>query len=55
MNPYIAAGLSRRKENAVTAVLDADYRTQDIASPGQRSVSTREMGDLVAESLAEHT
>jgi 3-isopropylmalate dehydrogenase len=46
---------ARAIENAVSAVLDAEYRTHDIASPGQRTVSTREMGDLVAEPLAEHT
>jgi 3-isopropylmalate dehydrogenase len=42
-------------ESAVGAVLDAGYRTQDIALPDQRSVSTSEMGTLVAQSLAEHT
>ena len=46
---------ARAIENAVGAVLDAGYRTQDIALPDQRTVSTSEMGDLVAKSLAEHT
>jgi 3-isopropylmalate dehydrogenase len=40
-------------EKAVSAVLDAGYRTADLAVPGEAVVSTRQMGDLVAEALAE--
>ncbi|RMD61689.1 MAG: 3-isopropylmalate dehydrogenase [Alphaproteobacteria bacterium] len=37
-------------ENAVRAVLDAGVRTADLAAPGEKTVSTREMGDaLLAE------
>ncbi len=34
-------------ESAVSAVLDAGYRTADLARPGEQTVSTREMGDAV--------
>jgi 3-isopropylmalate dehydrogenase len=40
-------------EAAVAAVLDAGHRTSDIAVPGQRTVTTQQMGDLVVEALAE--
>jgi len=40
-------------ETAVAAVLDAGGRTPDIAPPGQRTVTTQQMGDLVAAALAE--
>jgi 3-isopropylmalate dehydrogenase len=38
-------------ESAVSSVLDAGYRTADIASKGQASVGTRRMTDLVLEAL----
>ena len=38
-------------EAAVTAVLDAGYRTADIAAAGEESVSTEQMGDLVVQEL----
>jgi len=38
-------------ENAVSAVIDAGYRTADLARPGQPFVSTQEMGDLVVKAL----
>jgi 3-isopropylmalate dehydrogenase len=40
-------------ENAVSAVIDAGYRTGDLATAGQPTVTTEEMGDLVIESLLE--
>jgi 3-isopropylmalate dehydrogenase len=40
-------------EGAVNAVLDAGHRTPDIAAPGETTVTTTEMGDLVVEALAE--
>ena len=39
-------------ENAVTQVLDAGYRTGDIMSPGMKLIGCREMGRLIAESIA---
>jgi 3-isopropylmalate dehydrogenase len=39
-------------EGAVAAVLDAGYRTPDIATAGQPTVTTRQMGDQVVEALA---
>ena len=38
-------------ESAVSAVLDAGYRTGDILSPGARPVGCREMGRLILENL----
>ncbi len=38
-------------EQAVDRVLSAGHRTRDIAAPGDRSVGTREMGDLVLAAL----
>lgn len=38
-------------EQAVEKVLDAGYRTADIALPGEKTVSTREMGDLIRKEL----
>lgn len=38
-------------EDAVTAVLDAGYRTSDLVAPGQPVVTTDQMGDLVIENL----
>jgi 3-isopropylmalate dehydrogenase len=40
-------------ETAVAAVLDAGHRTPDIAAPGQPSVTTQQMGDLVIKALAD--
>jgi 3-isopropylmalate dehydrogenase len=34
-------------ESAVHGVLSAGYRTRDLAAPGQASVATKEMGELV--------
>jgi 3-isopropylmalate dehydrogenase len=39
-------------ERAVEQVLDAGYRTPDIAAPGTQKVSTSEMGDRIAGALA---
>jgi len=44
-------GEAQAVEAAVAAVLDAGYRTPDIAAPGQPTVTTRQMGDLVVDSL----
>lgn len=38
-------------ENAVSRVLEAGYRTADIAVPGQPVVTTQQMGDLVVGAL----
>lgn len=35
-------------EDAVSAVLAADYRCNDIMEPGKKLVGTKEMGDLIA-------
>jgi 3-isopropylmalate dehydrogenase len=40
-------------EGAVSAVLDAGHRTADLATTGQPTVTTAQMGDLVAAALAE--
>ena len=45
--PEEAAGV----ESAVQAVLAAGHRTRDLAKPGQRPVSTTEMGSHVAEAV----
>jgi 3-isopropylmalate dehydrogenase len=42
-------------ENAVTATLDAGHRTPDIASPGQPTVTTQQMGDQVTQYLIPNT
>ncbi len=42
---------ARAVEDAVQAVLSAGYRTRDIASPGTKTVGTREMGDRILASL----
>jgi len=39
-------------EQAVAAVLEEGYRTQDIAQPGTRVVGTREMGEKVVQKIA---
>jgi 3-isopropylmalate dehydrogenase len=39
-------------ENAVAGVLEAGHRTRDLARPGEKAVSTREMGSRVAELVA---
>ncbi len=38
-------------EKAVSAVLDAGYRTVDIMEPGKKIVGTEEMGDLITAAL----
>ncbi len=38
-------------EHAVLGVLDQDYRTADILSPGAKLVGTKEMGELVIKEL----
>jgi 3-isopropylmalate dehydrogenase len=38
-------------EEAVSSVLATGYRTADLAAPGQRAVSTQQMGDLVVAAL----
>jgi len=43
--------LAGRIEQAVGKVLDDGLRTPDIASPGTRTVGTRDMGDAVTEAL----
>ncbi|MDY0018950.1 MAG: 3-isopropylmalate dehydrogenase [Anaerolineae bacterium] len=40
-------------EQAVAAVLDAGYRTADIAGPGQPALTTAQMGECVISALAE--
>jgi 3-isopropylmalate dehydrogenase len=40
-------------ERAVSAVLEAGHRTADLAAPGQPTVGTQEMGDLVVQALAQ--
>ena len=40
-------------EKAVAAVLDAGYRTADIAGPGQPALTTVQMGERVISALAE--
>jgi 3-isopropylmalate dehydrogenase len=42
---------ARAVEEAVEVVLEAGYRTPDIAGPGTRLVGTAEMGDLLTASL----
>jgi 3-isopropylmalate dehydrogenase len=39
-------------EDAVDAVLDAGYRTPDIASPGHPTVATSQMADLVVDAMS---
>ncbi len=43
--------LAEKIETAVSHVLDQGYRTQDIASDGDKVVGTNEMGDLVVKAL----
>jgi 3-isopropylmalate dehydrogenase len=38
-------------ESAVEKTLQAGHRTADIAGPGDRPVSTAEMGDLIASAV----
>jgi 3-isopropylmalate dehydrogenase len=45
------AALADRVERAVRQALAAGLRTRDIARPGERAVSTSEMGDAVVEGL----
>lgn len=42
---------ARRVEEAVSGVLDAGYRTPDLAEPGCETVGTAKMGDLVAAAI----
>ncbi|MCX7014999.1 MAG: 3-isopropylmalate dehydrogenase [Candidatus Sumerlaeota bacterium] len=42
---------ARRVKAAVEAVLNAGHRTRDLARPGETTVSTRKMGDLIVEEL----
>lgn len=42
---------AREVDAAITAVLDAGYRTKDIAAAGENTVSTEKMGELIAEAL----
>ncbi|NPV27324.1 MAG: 3-isopropylmalate dehydrogenase [Firmicutes bacterium] len=42
---------ARAVEQAVVAVLEAGYRTPDLAGPGKQIVNTEEMGTLVAERI----
>lgn len=42
---------ARRIESAVEGILTAGYRTADIANPGEKTVGTVQMGDLVVERL----
>jgi 3-isopropylmalate dehydrogenase len=44
---------ARAVEDAVSAVLDAGYRTADLDAPAQEAVTTQEMGDLVIEALSQ--
>lgn len=43
--------LAEKIEAAVNHVLEQDYRTQDIASDGDKIVGTSKMGDLVVDAL----
>ncbi len=45
------SNLAEKIEAAVNNVLDQGYRTQDIASDGDKIVGTSEMGDLVVNAL----
>ena len=48
-------GLTREAEAveaAVEAVLAAGHRTPDLAKPGEATVSTKAMGDLVVEAIS---
>jgi 3-isopropylmalate dehydrogenase len=45
------AALAERVETAVGQVLDAGLRTQDIASPGTRTIGTAAMGAAVVAAL----
>jgi 3-isopropylmalate dehydrogenase len=38
-------------ETAVAQILDAGHRTADIAKPGEKKISTQEMGDLAVSNL----
>jgi 3-isopropylmalate dehydrogenase len=46
---------ARAVEDAVSAVLDAGHRTADLTAPGQPTVTTRQMGDLVVKALIPDT
>jgi 3-isopropylmalate dehydrogenase len=38
-------------EQAVHQVIDAGYRTPDLAQPGMKILGTNEIGDLVAQTI----
>jgi 3-isopropylmalate dehydrogenase len=42
---------AQRIESAVASVLEEGFRTADLARPGQTSVGTARMGDLVTERM----
>ncbi len=42
---------AREVEAAITSVLDAGYRTKDIAAAGEKTVGTEKMGSLIADAL----
>jgi 3-isopropylmalate dehydrogenase len=44
---------ARAVETAVSTVLEAGHRTPDIAAPGQATLTTQQMGDLVVGALGE--
>jgi 3-isopropylmalate dehydrogenase len=44
---------ARAIESAVAQVLNGGQRTQDLAKPGQRALSTREMGRQVVDAVRE--
>jgi 3-isopropylmalate dehydrogenase len=51
-----SAGLAREAdalERAIAAALDGGARTRDIAGPGDRVLSTRDMGDAIEHALVE--
>ena len=48
---FARVDLAERVEAAVRKVLAEGHRTADIASPGERVIGTREMGDAVARAL----
>jgi 3-isopropylmalate dehydrogenase len=44
---------ARAVEAAVSAVLDAGYRTADLAAPGEPYLGTQQMGEMVVQALGE--
>lgn len=43
--------VAEQLENAVTAALDAGYRTGDLHTPGMQKVGCSKMGDMLAECM----